>query len=180
VITVTLSTHYSRVPLTSSLVIQLSVLSALVHNSLRLYSRIHADKSTWALQAITELWIMHWTCVKWCLLIDWSTGSIDYTLSCINVTCAILNQHTPSTSYVILFSSFSIGRLCTVDIYIILWVLNILKSVLILVVVHYWMICWLRSSSWFTWFLWGTSRLCGRIRSRIVDNETRFSGKTLI
>lgn len=170
-ITLTVSAHYSRMSLTNSLVIKLSNLGTLVHDSLWLYTRFNSSESSWALQTIPKLWIMQWACVK-CLLIDWSTRSIDNTLSCINVTWAILYKNSTTTSHVILFSTFSICRLCTVDIYIVLWVLNILKSALIRVILHLWMICWLTSSSWFTRFLRSTSWLSGWVRSWISNNKS--------
>ena len=170
-ITMTLSTHNSRVPLTSSLVIQLSIFGALVHDSLRLYTRIYSSKSSRALQTIPKLWILHWACIE-CLLIDRSTRSIDNTLSCINITCAILYKNSSTTSHVILFATFSICWLCAVDIYIVLWVLNILKSVLIRVVLHYRIILMLTTSSWFTRFLRSPSWLSSWVWCRIIDNKS--------
>lgn len=88
-ITMALSTHYTLVSWTTTLFIQLSVLSTLMHDGLWCLTRLNTNKATRTLQTITKLWVVYWTGFK-LLLMNWATRSIHNSLSSINVALTVL------------------------------------------------------------------------------------------
>jgi len=91
IITMTLSTHHTLMPLATSLIIQLCIFCTWMHHSLWLGSwLIYSDKATWTLQTVTKLWIMHWISIKLLLIIINRSISIHWALSRIDISLTIL------------------------------------------------------------------------------------------